>query len=594
MRSLLARTPFPVAIAKVMVATEPVGSSHHSFVHPGYRLLVGLQAVDSTSRDGEPDIYWGSADVTADEAGAAWAELLRMAEDLAETAIDVTHTKLSSRHHAPAAAINQALAHYVFVHAPQLKRKVAVGKLKRAPQVDTSALATAVKDVAYFPVRPDSPLPQQNDYSDELIPGAFLGPSGTAMREKLALSMGFDVLRLSKYVIVVSDPNSNMMMLFDQAFSSNVGLGGTKVALDKALTRRLLNRTKLPVAPGFSVSASSPAKAQAKAEKIGFPLVVKPSKGAKGAGITTGITSWESFHRAIREAGGEEFRGNRVIVERHVEGDDYRFLVTGSGVVSVTRREIGFVVGNGQESVLDLVTAYNAQRKRVPSCQGTAIDINDQLKAKLAEQSHHLHSVPDWNETVYLMSVANVSQGALGSEVFAETHPSLIAAAEEAIRSTGMVLGGVDMIFCDNRVSIWDQQVAITEVNSNPSFTGHYFPNFGTGRSVFENEIRDHIANEGFPQPDIAKELCVRLTIRGDVTSTMYCEWMAEAARQLDVNGWVGAGENSSEVMAVIQGPADHVAVLARRSIEGPKAANPVEVFTEHLQEPVAPGFSLR
>lgn len=588
------RAPFTVTVTKVSIARIATGLPDHKFTYPPQRLIVGISVTSPSTPASPTDMWWGQADVTSDDCPEAWEELVKLAEQLAGSEIDLMEWKSVSQHEAPGAAINQALGSFVSAHAPKLKRKVAVDKVSHPPKVDVNELATLAEDAAFFPTAATDPAEPQNDFSHHLLPGASSGPNGTAIREKLALSMGFNALRLSKHVLVISDPDSDLLLMFDQGRSPVIGHGGAKVAVNKALTRQLLNDSGLPVAAGFSVSANKLEAARQRAEEIGFPLVVKPAKGSKGEGITTAINSWETFQRAITEASGERFRGNRVVVERHVDGDDYRFLVNESGVLSVARREIGSFVGNGRQTILELITAYNAQRQKVPSSRGTIVDITPKLEAKLAEQGHHLYSVPAWDERVLLTNVGNVSQGALAVEVLDETHPSLGEAAVKAIRASGMALGGVDMIIPDNRVSIWDQTVTITEINGTPSFIGHYFPNFGPGRNVFEHELRDHIAQAGLSQPDISDDLKVRLTVRGDVASTGYCEWMVNAARHLGVNGSVSRSTSTDEVVVYAQGPADQVGVLVRRSIEGPASATPVEVFTEQHTGVIPSGFSYR
>ncbi|QSB04816.1 acylphosphatase [Natronoglycomyces albus] len=578
-----------IEIGKVTVAREPIEAQQHSFHRPRQRLLTAIHLC----LDGVTHKFWGSANVEPDSADRAWNELATAAQRLPGQQIDLLSWKATSTHPAVAEAINNALAAFIEEHHPKLRRKAAVGKTRDPLEVNERALATSATEYFLYPPMRALDGPDQNNFSAHLLPGAWNGPNGSALREMTALQMGLNVLRLSKNVVVISAPDHNFTLMFDHGRSPLVGHGASTVAVNKGLTRKLLIRRGLPVAPGFTISTNRMDDAVRKAEELGFPLVVKPAKGSKGDGITTRINNWDAFHRALKVALDSGFKGNRVVVERHIEGSDFRFLSTGEKVLSVARRDRAAVVGNGEHTILELITEHNAGRKRVPSCQGMLVNLTAELESWLFKQGHSLDSVPERNERVYLAGVNNVSHGGVSVEVLDQTHPSLIEAANEAVRASGLKLGGVDMIIPDHRLGIDEQELAITEVNGTPSFIGHYFPNFGPGRDVFEHELRAHLSEAGLEAQAPTEKLCVRTAVGGTVTGVGFREWLADMARQLGVDGWVRHDESRRGIEAVLYGDATAVSVLVRRSIEGPQEATVLEVFTQQHSELPKPGFAV-
>ncbi len=125
---------------------------------------------------------------------------------------------------------------------------------------------------------------------------------------------------------------------------ANVGFGPPKpiarapspsrIAQDKELTKSLLDAVGIPVPKG--VPASSAEAAWAAAQEIGLPVVVKPRSGNQGRGVSVRLRSREAVISAFEIAFAAD---GEVIVERHIEGADFRMLVIGGRLVAAARRE---------------------------------------------------------------------------------------------------------------------------------------------------------------------------------------------------------------------------------------------------------------
>ena len=80
------------------------------------------------------------------------------------------------------------------------------------------------------------------------------------------------------------------------------------------------------------------------AEKIGYPVVVKPEKGNQGKGVSLNITNPADIAEAFNLASKFD---NNVLVEKYIPGKDYRVLVINGRVAAVARRIPARVIGDG-------------------------------------------------------------------------------------------------------------------------------------------------------------------------------------------------------------------------------------------------------
>jgi cyanophycin synthetase len=140
------------------------------------------------------------------------------------------------------------------------------------------------------------------------------------------------------------------------------------------------------------------------ADRIGYPVAVKPVVGHKGIGVTAEVNNDKelelAFDRAVM-AHGEDQR-IRVIVEKHISGNDFRLLCVDGKFVAATERRPASVVGDGQSTIAQLIDQENAKPERLDtptSALGKIIE-DEAMDRYLEEQGLSLDSVPDSNEAV--------------------------------------------------------------------------------------------------------------------------------------------------------------------------------------------------
>jgi cyanophycin synthetase len=113
--------------------------------------------------------------------------------------------------------------------------------------------------------------------------------------------------------------------------------------------------------------------------------VIKPRDGNQGKGISVNISTKEGVMTAYNTA--VSFRDD-VLVERYLPGSDFRLLVVGNKLVAAARRDPPLVIGNGKNTVRELVEQVNADPRRGEghATSLTKIRLDDIAKNRLKEQ----------------------------------------------------------------------------------------------------------------------------------------------------------------------------------------------------------------
>lgn len=251
------------------------------------------------------------------------------------------------------------------------------------------------------------------------------------------------------------------------------------ISSDKDLTKSLLSSCGVPVPEGRIVA--SPDDAWEAAEEIGIPVVVKPSDGNHGRGVSTNLKTQADIEAAYRLAEGE---GSEVIVERFIPGNEHRLLVVGGKLVAAARGELACVVGDGVSSITRLIDSQiNTDPRRGTSedfpLNLVLIDEDPAVRLELERQGLTADSVPPAGQTVLIQRNGNVA-----FDVTDQVHPEVAEAASLAARIVGLDIAGVDLVAEDISRPLAEQNGAIVEVNAGPGLLMHLKPADGPPRPV--------------------------------------------------------------------------------------------------------------
>ncbi|MGB4345340.1 MAG: cyanophycin synthetase [Burkholderiaceae bacterium] len=252
------------------------------------------------------------------------------------------------------------------------------------------------------------------------------------------------------------------------------------IAQDKDLTKHLLLASGVPVPIGAPVQTVD--QAWAVAQRIGLPVVVKPQSGSQGRGVTVNIVSRDHLEIAFKAAA----ESGDVLVEKYLPGGDFRLLVVGQQLVAAARRDPPFVIGDGKNTVRELVDIVNADPRRGDghATSLTKIRFDDIAKARLDIQGFTPESIPESGRRVVLRNNANLSTGGTATDVTDDVHPEVAARVIDAARMIGLHVCGVDVVCESVQIPLEEQSGGIVEVNAAPGLRMHLNPSYGKGRKI--------------------------------------------------------------------------------------------------------------
>lgn len=248
------------------------------------------------------------------------------------------------------------------------------------------------------------------------------------------------------------------------SITENTSSIGVHFAREKAKANALLARAGFPIAEGGLVRDLP--HALRCAEQLGYPVVVKPADRDGGMAVSSDIRTPGELEQAFARA---RSASPRVIVEKHVEGTDYRLLLHEDELLVVIERTRGGVTGNGRDTVAALLDALNADPRRGegPNALLHKIAFDDEARLMLQRQGLTPESVPEDGRFVPLRRAANHALGGM-VRLVDDIHPDNVDLARRAMKVLRLDIAGIDMLLPDVTKSWREAGGAICEVNAQP------------------------------------------------------------------------------------------------------------------------------
>lgn len=396
---------------------------------------------------------------------------------------------------------------------------------------------------------------------------------------------------------------------FSSSRGDKVSRKAITICVNKHLTKEYLSRANIPIPEGKIFNAEKSIEEIVEySNLLGYPLVVKPTNSSGGNGVISNITNDEELKEALAYV-RTELNLYSIIVERFIVGEDYRIYVLGDSIVGAVSRKPANVIGNGVDTIGQLIKAKDKERDKSPALYNHPIKIDGDTKSMLQLQGYTLDSVPKQGEEVRLKSINNVSVGGDPIDVTDDIPNEIKNIAIDAVKSIpGLVQAGVDIIY-DKEKNI----CAVLEVNSKPSIRTHLYPMQGIARDIpkaiidfyfpetndhnhgepqyyfdvlsIDNLFRSGLANEiiipGVPQGDlVALELLVQGIKRSE-------NWIRRQARSLDLNGFVKPDKKGNMSITV---SGNKEAVYHFKDILKDESA---KVLEGNYEQPIKIGFEI-
>ena len=312
---------------------------------------------------------------------------------------------------------------------------------------------------------------------NEMVDSLCLGPS-TACIVDAATERGIPSMRLTGGNLVQLGYGKNAHRIWT-AETDQTSAIAESISQDKDLTKNLLQACGVPVPEGRIVD--SPEDAWDAAEDIGLPVVVKPSDGNHGRGVSTELMTREEVERAFVLA---DEQGSEVIVERFIRGNEHRLLVVGGKLAAATRGESVSLIANGISSINLLIEEQinsDPRRGDAEEFPMDRVNINESTAAQfeIKRQGYTAESVPPAGTVILIQRNGNVA-----FDVTDLVHPEVAEMVSLAVRIVGLDIAGVDLVAEDISRPLAEQGGAIVEINAGPGLLMHLKPVSGEPRPV--------------------------------------------------------------------------------------------------------------
>lgn len=320
-------------------------------------------------------------------------------------------------------------------------------------------------------------LPSANVFDDEetlklLQENHARGRSpGVLILTHAAEARGASTEWFGSYAAVSELENRKFLFFGHKGTESHVG---ARIIFDKFLTKSLLRQAGVPTPEGILVANAEEALRFRK--KVGGPIVLKPRFGMRGRGVTVNLSGPKEVASAFKRAS----RFGEVLAETYIaDAIDYRCLATEQTCVSVFRRLLPWVVGDGTSTIAELIEAKNADRQWNLSTVGTYIPVDLRTRRHLKRSELTLESVLPAEKAVVVRDVGGLSSGGDPYECSSDLPESVKATVTRAVAA----IPGLSWAGCDVLIGP-DGLAQVIEVNSDAGIGGARYPLFGVPQPI--------------------------------------------------------------------------------------------------------------
>ncbi|MBK9030169.1 MAG: cyanophycin synthetase [Myxococcales bacterium] len=320
-----------------------------------------------------------------------------------------------------------------------------------------------------------------------------LGPS-TGSLVRAAEARDIPWLRLNDYSLVQFG-HGKYQKRIQATVTSETRHIAVAIASDKEETNRILGDLGLPV-PQQRLARTAEEAARA-AERLGYPVVVKPLDANHGRGVSINLRTSDEVRLAFDKA---REHARTIVIETFLEGFDHRMLVVNGALVAVAKRVPGHVVGDGAHTITELVDLVNADPRRGLGHEKVLTRLEFDHQAERLMEQHGItadHVLPA-GEVFFLRSTGNLSTGGTAVDLTDVVHPDNREMAERASQAIGLDVAGIDFITRDISRSYREVGGGICEVNAAPGFRMHVAPTEGKPRDV-AGPVMDMLFPPGTP-----------------------------------------------------------------------------------------------
>lgn len=300
------------------------------------------------------------------------------------------------------------------------------------------------------------------------------------------------------------------------------------------------------------------------AERIGYPVVIKPCAGSYGEHVYVNIKNRKDLIKAFDVTFAHNYG---VLLEKFISGRDYRLTLIDNKLVAGTERIPARVFGDGRHTVRQLINIENEQNpNRSYKTTNTLQPIKtDAYTIKvLKRQGLNYRSIPKKGQEVFIRETANVSNGGESVDITDQVHPKTKNILSYVSRVAGLKIAGIDLLCPDISKELKDGEWTIIEVNARPGINIHHMPHRGKKRNI-AGMMLDML----FPKKDARIPIFSVTGTNGKTTTTRMIAHILSSQNKkigLSVTGSLSVGQE--EIFSAGSGPYGARSLLLDPSVQ--------------------------
>lgn len=271
--------------------------------------------------------------------------------------------------------------------------------------------------------------------------------------------------------------------------TSLVSSMAVSVCQSKEATKELLEAAGVATPAGIVLKASELERGLSYLGSATGLLVVKPSAGSAGDGVTCSVSGNDGFREAWLRASAGRPSASSILIEEQIVGLDIRAYVVGDRVVAAATRLPAHVVGDGRHTIAELIEAKLAERATNAYLAKFPLVVDAD---HLARVGYSMTTIPEHGAVALLNETANLHQGGENVDVTQSISDDLKDLAVRAARAIpGLGAAGIDLMV--RSLESADGAVVL-EANTSANITVHHRPAYGdavnVGKALVDEMIR--------------------------------------------------------------------------------------------------------
>lgn len=287
---------------------------------------------------------------------------------------------------------------------------------------------------------------------------------------------------------------------------------GQSICNNKLTTEYYLNLNDVPTPKSKLFTESDYNSAYEFMKNINEPFVIKALNLRQGVGVFTNVVqdSFDLYWNQSMEI--QKKRKNKkpeVLIQNQLDGLEVRINVTEGKVESAILRLQGFLIGDGQSTIEQLIYAKNEEKKLNPYLNRDMILFDEDLLHYIGKADKKPSSILDENEMLVLNDKPEIRYGMETYNVTSLISKEIIEIGLNAVIAIpGLHTAGVDIIIPELESNIGN----VIEVNKNPAWALSLYavrgPSGEPVKDIYQSHLLDNkiLNNEIISKETISNE----------------------------------------------------------------------------------------